>query len=162
MRTNITKTSMELFQSPPQKLSMSDWFKMTFRALHLLIESLKEKGTCIKKIWGNNTSPKAHFVQNSEVAFSKSPHKNMVNVVHVYPIMTKIIPITDPDYGPNPNYGSWLRIRDYGPGITDPGLRIRITNLDYESGYDLDYGFGLRITDPDNGIWIAINLVKIG
>ena len=88
-------------------------------------------------------------------------------LVHVYPIMTKIIPITDPDYGPNPNYGSSLRIRDYRPGSTDPGLRIRITNLDYESGLricitDPDYGFGLRITDPNNGIWIAINLVMIG
>ena len=84
-------------------------------------------------------------------------------MVDVYPI----IPIKDPDYGPNPNYGSWLRIWDYGHGITDPGLRIWITNLDYGSGLriwimDLDYGFGLRITDSDNGIWIAINLVMIG
>ena len=69
-------------------------------------------------------------------------------LVHVYPI----IPITDPDYGPNPNYGSSLRIRDYGPGSTDPGLQIRITNLDYESVLriritDLDYGLRIRIME---------------
>ena len=86
-----------------------------------------------------------------------------MNVGPCYPVMTKIIPITDPDYGPNPNYGS---------RITDPGLRTwyygsRTMDPDYESGLriwimDPDYGFGLRITDPDNGIWIAINLVMIG
>ena len=37
-------------------------------------------------------------------------------MVNVYPslayIKTKIIPITDPDYGPNPDYGSGGRIAD--------------------------------------------------
>ena len=73
-------------------------------------------------------------------------------LVHVYPIMTKIIPIIDPDYGPNPNYGSGLRIRDYGPRITDPGARIWITNLDYGSGLRIwitDYGSGQWNTDRD-------------
>ena len=55
-------------------------------------------------------------------------------LVHVYPIMTKIIPITDPITGQiqitDPDYGSGitdlrLRIQYYGSG-----LRIWITNLD--------------------------------
>ena len=71
--------------------------------------------------WGNNTSSKAHFIQNSEVAFSNSPHKNMVDV---YPIMTKIIQITDQIQIKDPDNGS---------GITDLGLRIQ------------DYGSGRRI-----------------
>ena len=40
--------------------------------------------------------------------------------------MTKIIPITDPDYGPNSDYEFGLRIQDYGSGITD-------TDYGYES-----------------------------
>ena len=75
--------------------------------------------------WGNNTSSKAHFIQNSEVAFSNSPHKNMVDL---YPIMTKIIQITDQIQIKDPDNGS---------GITDLGLRIygsRTTDLDAESG----------------------------
>ena len=57
--------------------------------------------------------------------------------------MTKIIPITNPDYGPNPNYVSWLWIL-----ITESGLRIwdygsRTTDLDYESE------LRIWITDPD-------------
>ena len=47
--------------------------------------------------------------------------------------MTKVFLITDPDYGPNPDLGSGLRIR-----ITDPVLRIQ------------DYGPGFRNRDRDN------------
>ena len=41
---------------------------------------------------------------------------------------------------------------DYGSKITDPGLRIRITNLDYESGLriwimDPEYGLRIRIIE---------------
>ena len=43
-------------------------------------------------------------------------------LVHVYPIMTKIIQITDQIQITDPDYGS---------GITDPGVRIWITDLDY-------------------------------
>ena len=73
-------------------------------------------------------------------------------LVHVYLIITKIIPITDPDYGLNPNYGSWITDPDYGSGITDLVLRIQ----DYGSGLriwitNLDYGYGLRIWITDYG-----------
>ena len=124
---------------------------------------------CIKTNGAITLRPKHTSSKTLRLRFQIVRIKIWFMLVHVYPIMTKIIQITDPDYGPNPNYGSCLRIRDYGPGITDPGLRIRITDPDYESGLriwitNLDYGSGLRIwiTDPDNGMWIAINLVMIG
>ena len=66
-------------------------------------------------------------------------------LVHENPIMTKIITITDQIQITDPDDGS---------GITVPRLRIWMTNL--------DHGFGLRITDPDNGKRIGINLVIIG
>ena len=78
------------------------------------------------------------------------PHKNMVNVDRMFNLSrpkssrlrTKcklFILFTDPDYG---------------SGITDPGLRIRITNL--------YHGSRLRKKDPDYGIRIRIILVIIG
>ena len=46
MRTNILKTSMELIQSPQKNFLRNkypDWFKITCRALHRLVKSVKEK-----------------------------------------------------------------------------------------------------------------------
>ena len=71
-----------------------------------------------------------------------------------------------PHYGPNLDNGFGLRIWEYGSGVTDLGLLIWITDLDYGSGLrvrimDLDYGSGLWIwiTDLVYGsglrIWIT-------
>ena len=69
-------------------------------------------------------------------------------LVHVYPIMTKNILITDPDDGSGIR-NLVLRIQTMDPDY-ESGLRIWITNLDYKSGLqiwitNLDYESGLRI-----------------
>ena len=95
---------------------------------------------------GNNTSSKAHFVQNSEVAFSNSTHKNMVNVGPCLSYHDQ----NYPDHGSRLRTKSKLRILITDPGLRTwyygiqdygSGLRIWITNLDYESG------LLIRITD---------------
>ena len=86
---------------------------------------------CTWYVWpwrcDNYTLSKAHFVQNSEVAFSIVNVKIWYMFNLLWPKLFRLqIQITDQIQITYPDYESWLRNLDYGSGITDPGLRIWI------------------------------------
>ena len=77
------------------------------------------------------------------------PPRNMIPTCNQY--VTKIIQITDLDYGPNLDYGSIIQFQ-----ITDSDIRIQVTDPGYESRLwtwitdsNIESGLLIQITDPD-------------